>query len=275
MKKLFTLLLIVCLTFITACASSSSTGTESGGSNEGSASSVTLKLGHYFTTEDFRGKTAEHFANLVHEKSNGNIKIEVYPNEQLVKGKEGLQATAQGTIDMYTVLTTYIGGQVPLFDFFNLPFPSPSYTDEVMYDVLEEAKPFLNEELKKNNVYNLGPIGSTGSAELFFSKPIHKLEEMDGIKLRGAGGLSDNALNSFGSSVTFMSSAEQYLALQTGTVDGVSTTYSSYMANNLHEVAPYWLNVTLLRAPYLLMVNQQKWDSLTSEQQQVLEESIS
>ena len=72
---------------------------------------------------------------------------------------------------------------------------------------------------------------------------------------------------------TFLSTAEQYMALQTGTVDGVGTNYTSYDALNLHEVAPYWMRVNIVRSPYFLLMNNQKWASLSEAQQNILIEA--
>ena len=75
-----------------------------------SAAEVTLRFGHYFATEDFRGRTAQYLADRIQTLSK-TIKVEVFPAESLVKGREGLQATAQGTVDMYSIYAGYITGQ--------------------------------------------------------------------------------------------------------------------------------------------------------------------
>lgn len=235
---------------------------------------VTLKLGHYFAADDFRGKTAQHFADLVAQKSQGSVKIQVFPAEQLVKGKEGFQSTVQGVVDLYPVLTTYIGGQVPVMNFFNLPFPPVKYTDDVMLKITEENKALLSKIFDANAVKMLGVINSTGASEFYFRAPVHVIADIQGKKMRGSGGLGDEAMKNLGTSVTFMSAAEQYLALQTGTVDGMSTTYSSYMSSKLYEVAPYWLRATIVRSPYFLLMNKAKWGSLSSNQQNALQEAM-
>ena len=84
----------------------------------------TLRLGHYFATEDFRGKTAQHFADQINTHTD-ELNIDVYPNESLVKGREALQATSQGVVDIYSVYAGYLSGQVPLINIFSLPFPPP------------------------------------------------------------------------------------------------------------------------------------------------------
>lgn len=264
----------VLIVSLIACGNTQTTGTDNGSEEVGATSpEVTLKFGHYFTTEDSVGRSAQHWADLVEEKSGGSITVEVYPSEQLVKGKDGFQATAQGTVDIYTIVPSYISGQVPIFDFFGLPLPDPNYTYDVMYDVANEAKPIIQEYLEPNNIYNLGVIHTTGRSELYFSKPVESIDDIDGLKLRGIGGMLDEVMQNVGASTSFLSAAELYLALQTGTIDGVTTSYTSYVADNLHEVAPYWLRINLVQFPMFLFMNNEKWNSLTPEQQTVLTEA--
>lgn len=258
--------------FLSGCSGSKTTASgDQAGQTQDKA--VTLKLGHYFATDDFRGKTSQYFADLVEKKSNKNIKVQVFPSEQLVKGKEGFQSTVQGVVDMYPVLSTYAAGQIPIMNFFNLPLPPQNYNDDVMLKVINENKDLLGKIFDANGVKMLGTINSAAT-ELYFRAPVHSLKDIQGMKLRGPGGLADEALNTLGASVTFLSAAEQYLALQTGTVDGVSTTYSSYISGKLNEVAPYWLKVTMTRSPYFLLMNQAKWKSLSPNQQKILNEAM-
>lgn len=225
----------------------------------------TLKLGHYFATEDFRGKTAQHFADVLNEKSD-EINVDVYPNESLVKGREALQATSQGVVDIYSVYAGYVSGQVPIINIFSLPFPPPTYDDAAMYELAQnsETVALLDETFERFGVKYLGVINSSGPAQLFLRSKVDSVEGIAGMKLRGAGGLSDEALQELGASVTMLSAAEQFLALQTGTVDGISTTWSSYINYGLADVAPTYLAATVVRAPYLLLMNKAKYDGLSA-----------
>lgn len=271
---LFSLIVMVSLTFLLAgCGGSKQTPSDQ--DKQGQADKpVTLKLGHYFSTDDFRGRTAQYFADAVEKKSDGNIKIQIFPSEQLVKGKEGFQSTVQGTVDLFPALTAYISGQIPVLDFFNLPLPPVNYTDEVMLKLVEEKRDLLSKAIESNGAIYLGTANSSGGAGYFFRSPVHTLEDIKGKKMRGPGGLGDKAINSLGASAVFMSAGEQYLALQTGTVDGTVTTFSSYVSNKLYEVAPYWVRVVPMRTPYFMVMNKAKWSNLSTNQQNILLEAM-
>ncbi|MEN2975845.1 TRAP transporter substrate-binding protein [Tistrella bauzanensis] len=239
------------------------------------AADVTIRLGHYFATEDFRGRTAQHFADRV-EALSDSIDVEVFPAESLVKGREGLQATAQGTVDMYSIYAGYVTGQAKLLNIFTLPFPPAGYTDEAQAKFAADpaVRDVIDRSLGRFNVRMLGVINSSGDVGIFLREPVNDIGDLNGRKLRGAGGLSDEALRALGGSVVFMSAAEQFLALQTGTVDGIATTWSSYVNNNLASVAPTHLDANLVRSPYLLIMNGRKWQSLDADQQKAIEQAV-
>lgn len=235
-----------------------------------------LKLGHYYSVEDFRGKTAHKFADLVKEKTNGEVTVQVFPNESLVKGREGFQSVAQGVIDMYHTSNVYFAGQVPLVNIFALPFPPAGFDDDALYrfNADTRVKGIFAERMAKANVINLGTVNSTGDAHMYFRTPVRTLEDMQGKMVRVGGGYADRAMQLVGASVASLSAAEQFLALQTGTVDGIGTTHSSYVRFRLNEVAPYHLEVSFLRVPYWIIMNKRKWDSLSSEVQARINEAI-
>ncbi|MGE4371326.1 MAG: TRAP transporter substrate-binding protein [Xanthobacter sp.] len=235
----------------------------------------TLRLGHYFATEDFRGRTAQHLADKVNEMNVG-LNVHVYPNESLVKGREALQATSQGVVDLYSVYAGYLSGQVPLINIFSLPFPPDSYDDAAMYKLAQDPKTvaLLDKTFERFGVKYLGAINSSGPAQLFLNREVKNVFGIKGMKLRGAGGLSDEGLSQLGASVVMLSAAEQFLALQTGTVDGIETTWSSYINYGLAKVAPVYVASTVVRSPYLLLMNKAKYDSLSDAQKTALQEAV-
>lgn len=240
-----------------------------------SVSAAQYKFGHYFPTEDFRSTTATKFAEYAKAKS-ANFDITIYPAESLVKGRDALQATSRGTVDFYSVFAGYLTGSVTLMKIFTIPFPEESYSDEKMMAFANDPKvvTLLNKQLAKSNVYLLGFINSSGQTPMFFRNPLSSLADIGGRKIRGVGGYSDTALKKLGASIVFMSAAEQFIQLETGGVDGVITTESSYISLDLGQVAPYAMANTLLRTPYALLINKRKWDNLSGSDQKALTAAV-
>lgn len=82
------------------------------------------------------------------------------------------------------------------------------------------------------------------------------------------------ALEDLGASIVFMSAAEQFLQLETGGVDAVVTTESSFVNQDLAAVAPYMLGDSVIRGPYAFIMNKKKWDRLNDEQKQALSTAV-
>lgn len=232
-----------------------------------------IRLGHYFPAADFRGQTAQYFADAVDPDL---FKISVFPSESLVKGRDGFMATSRGTIDLYSLFGGYVVGSIDLMKIFTIPFPSEKLDDKAVLEFANDPETIriFNKQFEASNVKLLGFINSSGQTTIFLKDPIKSFKDLSGKKIRGVGGYTDPALQDLGASVVFMSAAEQFLQLQTGGVDGVITTDSSYTNLGLSEVAPIVIDGSIVRSPYPLIMNKRKWDSLTPEQQENINQAV-
>lgn len=236
------------------------------------AAQESIRLGHYFPAEDFRGKTAQYFADAVDQEL---FNVQVFPSESLVRGRDGFMATARGSVDIYSLFGGYAVGSVDLMRIFTIPFPPDEFTDRKLLEFANDERTLevLDGEFERSNVKLLGFINSSGQTTIFLADSIDGLEDLRGKRIRGVGGYTDPALQDLGASVVFMSAAEQFLQLQTGGVDGVITTDSSYVNLGLSEVAPVMMDGSMVRTPYPLIMNKRKWDRLSSDQQNALMEA--
>ncbi|SEA02525.1 TRAP transporter substrate-binding protein [Marinobacterium iners] len=232
-----------------------------------------LRLGHYFPTEDFRGKTAQYFADQLNSDA---FDVKVYPSESLVKGRDGFMATARGTVDIYSLFGGYAVGSVDLMRIFTIPFPSKSMTDSKLLEFANDPRvlDILGKRFETSQVKLLGFVNSSGETTVFLADPISSIKEFSGKRIRGVGGYTDPVLQDLGASVVFMSAAEQFLQLQTGGVDGVITTNSSYANLGLATVAPARLERSIVRTPYALLMNLRKWNRLDESEQQAVREAV-
>ncbi|MGP9575905.1 TRAP transporter substrate-binding protein [Halomonas sp. AOP42-C1-46] len=232
-----------------------------------------LRLGHYFPAEDFRGKTAQFFADAVDKEL---FDIQVFPSESLVKGRDGFMGTARGSVDIYSLFGGYTVGNVELMKIFTIPFPPEDFTDKNVLEFANDSRTLeiLSEEFENSNVKLLGFINSSGQTTIFLADSIDSLEDINNKRIRGVGGYTDPALEDLDASVVFMSAAEQFLQLQTGGVDGVITTDSSYVNLGLSEVAPVVIDGSIVKTPYPLIMNKKKWNALSEEQQINIESAV-
>jgi len=162
------------------------------------------------------------WARMVEEETKGRVTFKIFHGASLVPGKEALGALQMGTLDVLCGNTSMYSGIVPEADMWHLPFffNSQSACYEVMFET--EAGPLLREAYAKKGVVWLCPFPmTTQSAMTRAGKPIKRLSDFKGLKMRASGGISNKMLEAFGSSAISLHGSEIYTALQRGTIDGM------------------------------------------------------
>ena len=114
-------------------------------------------------------------------------------------------------------------------------------------------------------------MGSVGGKK----KPVIVPSDLQGFRVRGAGSAMEEVLKAGGASITSMPSTEVYFALQTGTLDGLTTTYSSFLSFRLYEVIDH-LTISegygIFYANHGILISNTAWGRLTdSEKKAVIE----
>lgn len=203
------------------------------------------------------------FAEQLKQRTNGRIDIKVYTGGQLVSPKESIKALSDGLFEVRTSCSAYERGKIPWGDVeFGLPFAFRNRIDWdrcwFQYGMLDFLR---NNYGKLWNVFYVCPNPFTGGA-LLSSKPVRKLEDIQGIKLRAIGAVA-RTWQKIGASPVFVSSQELYTALATGVVDGVTYSSMTIESMKLYEVAKNYL---MPAVPNLmgghLFVNRDAWNEL-------------
>ncbi len=222
------------------------------------------------------GLSAQRWADLVKERTDGRINMKVYPGAQLVAGDQTKEFTAmrQGIIDMAVGSTINWSPQVPELNLFSMPFLMPDYA---AIDALTQGEPGkkLFEIIASKDIVPLA-WGENGFRELTNSKrEVRKPEDLKGLKIRVVGSpLFNDTFTALGANPTQMSWADAQPALSTGAVDGQENPLSIYTVAKLHTVGQKY--VTLWRYvadPLIFSVNKQVWNSFTPEDQKIVREA--
>ena len=215
------------------------------------------------------------FGELMEQATGGKIKVEVYAADQLTGGNqsEGIQALMNGDPVQISMHSNLIYSAFdPRFNVVSLPY---------LFDSVEAADAVLDgpagEELVRIlESYDLHCMGmaENGFRQLTNSvRPVHSVEDMKNLKLRVAGSnLLMKCYELWGADATNMNWSETYTALQQGTVDGQENPLPAIDAASVQEVQKY---VSLWNANYdclFFCINQDIYDSLTPEQQAVVDE---
>ncbi|MCT8973601.1 DctP family TRAP transporter solute-binding subunit [Microbaculum marinisediminis] len=222
------------------------------------------------------GIAAEKWAELVGERTDGRIKMKVYPGAQLVSGDQTKEFTAmrRGIIDMAVGSTINWSPQIKELNLFSLPFLMPDYES---IDVLTQGP--VGEKLfailRENGVEPLG-WAENGYREVSNSKhPIRTPDDLKGLKMRVVGSpLFNDTFTALGANPTQMSWADAKPALTTGAVDGQENPLSVFTIAKMHEIGQ--TNLTLwhyVADPLIFAVNQDVWNSFSPEDQAIVRQA--
>ena len=230
-----------------------------------------LSLGHSGSTDHHYQEAALKFAEIVSQKTDGQIKVNIFPASQLGSGPDELESVKVGTQDLVISPDAFISSHEPLFNALGMPYQITSFEQVEKFPDSEAAK-LLEEKIQDQNMVILGWCAN-GFRLMTANVPIEKPEDLKGLKMRAPAKLVSDLLLTLGSNPTSVAMAEAYTALQTGTIDGQENPTTNIMSHKLYEVQDH---LSLTRHQYIfqpLVMNKEKFDNFSSEFQQILLEA--
>jgi tripartite ATP-independent transporter DctP family solute receptor len=236
------------------------------------AQTLELNVGHTLAPDSHYQVATTRMAELAAKKSNGQIKINVFPQSQLGGEVKMIQAARTGGLDMFITAQAPLVNTVKAYSLFDMPylFDSVDQANKVLSGPV--GKEFLD-MLPKYNLVGLGFL-SVMERNVFSSKPINSGADMAGMKLRvmqSPGYVK--AYESFGAQPTPMAYGDVYMSLQQGVVDGADTSPDQFVMDKFVEVSKYYNLTKVHYLPALLIVSKLKWDKLTPQQQAIVKSS--
>jgi C4-dicarboxylate-binding protein DctP len=235
---------------------------------------IVIKFSHVVATDTPKGRAAERFKELAEKLTNHRVKVEVYPNSQLYKDKEELEALQLGAVQMLAPSLAKFGPLgVKEFEVFDLPYIFPSKA--ALYTVTEGS-------IGKGLLQKLEPKGITGLAYwdngfkvMSANKPLHMPADFRGLKMRiQSSKVLDAQMRALGANPQALAFSEVYQALQTGVVDGTENPPSNMYTQKMHEVQKH---VTVSNHGYLgyaVIVNKKFWDGLPADIRTQLQQAM-
>lgn len=222
------------------------------------------------------GLAAERWAELTAERTDGRIKMKVYPGVQLVQGDQTREFTAlrQGVIDMAVGSTINWSPQIAELNIFSMPFLMPDYAalDALTQGPVGEK---LFEIIEKKGAVPLA-WAENGFREVTNSKhPIRTPQDMEGLKLRVVGSpIFNDMFSAMGANPTQMSWADAQPALTTGAVDGQENPLTIFTVLKMHELGQtYVTQWGYVADPLIFAVNPAVWESFTPEDQEIVRQA--
>lgn len=238
------------------------------------ADPILIKFSHVVTPDAPKGRGAEKFKELAEKYTQGRVKVELYPNSQLYKDKEEIEALQLGAVQMLAPSLAKFG---PLgakeFEVYDLPFLMPDINAvHTVFDG-EVGKRLLGSLSSK------GIIGLTywdnGFRIFTANKPLRMPADFFGQKMRiQSSKVLEAQMRTLGGVPQVMAFSEVYQALQTGVVDGSEGDRTNAYTAKLFEVQKH---ITLSDHGYLgyaVIANKIFWDSLPPDVRGQLEKAL-
>ena len=229
------------------------------------AEPIVIKFSHVVADDTPKGLAAKKFKQLAEERTKGAVKIEVYPNSQLYKDKEEMEALQLGAVQ---ILAPSLAKFAPLgvkeFELFDLPFIFDGYDD--LHKVTEGP-------VGKKLLAKLEPKGIKGLAYwdngfkvMSANKEIRTPDQMKGMKVRiQSSKILDAQMRALGAIPQVMAFSEVYQALQTGVVDGTENPPSNLYTQKMHEVQKFVATTNHGYLGYAVIVNKKFWEGLPAD----------
>ena len=266
---------------VLAGCSSSSTGSESGGSSAASGSEAAQSEGGEYAMISGTTTPDNHpynlglvkMSELVAEKTNGAVTLDVFGNSQLGNERDLLEGLQLGSLQITCVSTAPLAGFTDSFLVFDLPF---------IFETTEQARAVMDSEVGTeilNSVEDQGMKGlawfENGFRNVTNSKlPITVPDDLKGIKIRTMENpMHMEAFRVMGADPTPMAMGDVFTALQQGTIDAQENPIPIIETNKFGEVQHYLSMTGHLFSPAPVFISTDYFNSLPAEYQTAVQEA--
>ena len=232
---------------------------------------VVLKLAHITAPGGMLDMKAQKFAELVKQKSNGMVKIEIYPAQQLGNIKEILQGLSMGTIDIAQEAESFMDTFDKDYAIFGTPFMfsrKELKNNKYIQEVRERVR-------KKTGIRTLPGFAFRPAFHLWTQKKqVLEPEQLKGVKLRvwQSKALVDT-WNGLGATAVPLAWGDVYLSLSQKVVDGMVHNIVQVRDEKFYEQLDYCTKLDFMQLYDVTWISDYKWQTLTPQAQQILTEA--
>jgi tripartite ATP-independent transporter DctP family solute receptor len=215
-------------------------------------------------------RAVELFADLVSEGTEGRIRVQIYPNNQLGNQRDVVEGLQMGSVELANIASV-MAGFVPETNLFELPFlfDGPEHFDAVVDGSIGRS---LAPAFEGRGLHLLGYFDVGERHIMTAERPVEGLEDLRGLKIR----TMENRLHlatfkAFGANPLPMAYGELYTALEQGVIDGAEAADPNYFAKRFYEPAPFWARVGWIRLIEYVVMSRSFYDSLPAEDRALID----
>ena len=234
---------------------------------------IVIKFSHVVAPDTPKGKGAQKFKELVEQRSGGKVKVEVYPNSQLYKDKEEMEALQLGSVQMLAPSLAKFGPLgVKEFEVFDLPF---LFKDEAAFrNTTQTLGMELFKKLEPKGIKGLA-FWDNGFHIMSANKPLHHVADFKGLKMRiQSSKVLDAQMRALGAIPQVMAFSELYQALQSGVVDGTEGVASNFLTQKIYEVQKHTTLSNHGHLAYAVILNKKFYDGLPADLRAIVDKAV-
>ncbi|WP_254712584.1 TRAP transporter substrate-binding protein [Polaribacter haliotis] len=206
------------------------------------------------------------FKKSLEKKSNGTLKVKIFPDGQLGSERETLELLQIGSVAATKVSAAILSNFVPEYNVLGIPYLFRNKVHQ--FSVLEGA--IGKSILEKGSKFWLRGLCyyDAGSRSFYTSKKaIRTPEDLNGLKIRVQNNqMAINMVNSMGGAATPLAYGELYAAIQQGVVDGAENNPPSFVSSNHYEISKYYTLDEHSSVPDVLLIGTKYWNKLSKQE---------
>lgn len=229
------------------------------------AGEIIIKFSHVVAPDTPKGQAAEKFKQLAEKLTKGRVKVEIYPNSQLYKDREEIEALQSGAVQMLAPSMAKFGPMgAREFELFDMPFLFQN--QETLHRVMDgEVGKKLFAKLDTKGVTGLA-FWDNGFKQMSSNRPMHSVADLSGLKMRiQSSKVLSAQMKALGANPQVMAFSEVYTALQQGVVDGTENPVSNFYTQKMHEVQKHLTMSNHGYLGYAVIVNKSFWEGLPAD----------
>lgn len=230
---------------------------------------ISMNFSNFFPAPHKNSLLSAEWCKEVEKRTNGRLKITYFPGGTLTPAAQTFDGVLKGITDVGESAFGYTSGRFPFMAIIDLPlgYKSGYAATKMTNEYYNKFKPKELDEVKVMWLHAHGP------GLLFTKKPVAKLEDLQGMKVRGTG-FSAKLISALGGAPVAMPQPEAYDGLRTGVIEGILNPIEAMKGWKIGEVIKYCTEnySTAYTTSFFVVMNKSKWDSLPPDIQNTIEE---
>ncbi len=235
---------------------------------------IVIKFSHVAAPQAHKSKGAERFKSLAEAYTGGRVRIELYPNSQLYKDKEELEALQLGAVEMLAPSLSKFGPLgIKAFEVFDMPYLFRDTQELARITEGPIGKEIL-QQLEPKGIVGLG-YWNNGFKILSANTPLTKPDDLLGLKVRiQSSRVIEEQMTALGALPQVLAFSEAYQALSSGVVDGTENPPANFYNQKMFEVQRHATVTNHGFLGYAVIVNRDFWMALPADIRDSLERAV-